>query len=151
MIYNFVEEFEVCSCLLSCNCGHLSSVSMFVTELVLWNLLQVYLAALRWAISSLLMLDLVWGSQTQLLYSNFGPIKDVYAFSFTFFCIDTKLAYIFIYWICCRKIRFRKALRAKKHVKSVHRNMTNIVITTVIVNKFSLIIRHIKKISAKHT
>jgi hypothetical protein len=24
--------------LLSCNCGHLSSVSMFVTELVLWNL-----------------------------------------------------------------------------------------------------------------
>ena len=30
--------------LLSCNCGHLSSVSMFVTELVLWNLLQVYLA-----------------------------------------------------------------------------------------------------------
>jgi hypothetical protein len=36
-----------------------SSVSMFVTELVLWNLLQVYLAALRWAISSLLMLYLV--------------------------------------------------------------------------------------------
>ena len=45
--------------LLSCNCGHLSSVSMFVKELVLWNLLQVYLAALRWTISSLLMLDLV--------------------------------------------------------------------------------------------
>jgi hypothetical protein len=47
--------------LLGCNCGHLSSVSMFVTELVLWNLLQMYLAALRWTISSLLMLDLVWG------------------------------------------------------------------------------------------
>jgi len=45
--------------LLSCNCGYLSSVSMFVTELVLWNLLQVYLAALHWTISSLLMLDLV--------------------------------------------------------------------------------------------
>ena len=45
---------------------HLSSVSMFMTELVLWNLLQVYLAALRWNISSLLMLDLVRGSQTQL-------------------------------------------------------------------------------------
>ena len=63
--------------LLSCNCGHLSSVGMFVTELVLWNLLQVYLAALRWTISSLLMLDLVRGSQTQLLYSNFGSIKDL--------------------------------------------------------------------------
>jgi hypothetical protein len=40
--------------LFSCNCGHL-----FVTELVLWNLLHVYLAALRCTISSLLMLDLV--------------------------------------------------------------------------------------------
>ena len=59
MIYNFVEEFEACSCFLSCNCGHLSSVSMFVTDLVLWNLVQVYLAALHWTISSLLMLDLV--------------------------------------------------------------------------------------------
>jgi hypothetical protein len=49
------------------------------------------------------------------------------------------------------KIRFRKALRAKKHVKSVHRNVTDIVITTVIVNKYSLIIRLIMKISAKHT
>jgi hypothetical protein len=37
---------------------------------VLWNLLHVYLAALRCTISSLLMLDLVWGSKTQLLYSN---------------------------------------------------------------------------------
>jgi hypothetical protein len=77
--------------LLSCICGHLSSVSMFVTELVLWNLLQVYLAALRWTISSLLMLDLVWGSQTQLLYSNFGRIKDVYAFSFTDFQFTFRL------------------------------------------------------------
>ena len=77
--------------LLSCNCGHLSSVSMFVTELVLWNLLQVYLAALRWTISSLLILDLVWGSQTQLLYSNFGRIKDVYAFSFTDFQFTFRL------------------------------------------------------------
>jgi hypothetical protein len=33
---------------------------MFVTELVLRNLFQVYLAALRWIISSLLMLDLVY-------------------------------------------------------------------------------------------
>jgi hypothetical protein len=40
--------------LLSCNCGHLSSVGMFVTELVLGNLLQVYLAVLPWTISSLL-------------------------------------------------------------------------------------------------
>jgi hypothetical protein len=77
--------------LLSCICGHLSSVSMFVTELMLWNLLQVYLAALRWTISSLLMLDLVWGSQTQLLYSNFGRIKDVYAFSFTDFQFTFRL------------------------------------------------------------
>jgi hypothetical protein len=78
----------------SCNCGHLSSVSMFVTELVLWNLLQVYLAALHWTISSLLMLDLVWGSQTQLLYSNFGRIKDVYAFSFTGFEFTFRLRLI---------------------------------------------------------
>jgi hypothetical protein len=35
------------------------SLGKFMTELVLWNLLQVYLAALRWTISSLLMLDLV--------------------------------------------------------------------------------------------
>ena len=63
--------------LLNCNCGHLSSVSMFVTELVLWNLFQVYLAALRWTISSFLVLDLVLWSQTQLLYSNVGRIKDV--------------------------------------------------------------------------
>jgi hypothetical protein len=136
---------------------------------VLWNLLQVYLAALRWAISSLLMLYLVWGSQTQLLYSNFGRIKDVYAFFlFHFFLhrpigencnvphckekFDTFTEYmkrwnkihiseINIYDCQLCKIRFRKALRAKKHVKSVHRNVTDIVITTVIVNKYSLIIR----------
>jgi hypothetical protein len=38
---------------------NLKVISMFMTELVLWNLLQVYLAALHWTISSLLMLDLV--------------------------------------------------------------------------------------------
>jgi hypothetical protein len=80
--------------LLSVNCGHLSSVSMFVTELVLWNLLQVYLVALRWTISNLLMLDLVRGSQTQLLYFNFGRIKDVYVFSFTDFEFTFKLRLI---------------------------------------------------------
>ena len=82
--------------LLNCNCGHLSSVSMFVTELVLWNLFQVYLAALRWTISSLLMLDLVRGSQTQLLHSNFGRMKDVlvYAFSFTDFEFTFRLRLI---------------------------------------------------------
>jgi hypothetical protein len=69
---------------------------MFVRELVLWNLLQVYLAALRWTISSLLMLDLVWGSQTQLLYSNFGRMKDVYAFSFTF-CASIQSLLIYLY------------------------------------------------------
>jgi hypothetical protein len=80
--------------LLSCNCGHLSSAGMFVTELVLGNLLQVYLTTLHWTISSLLMLDLVWGSQTQLLYSNFGRIKDVYAFSFTDFEFTFRLRLI---------------------------------------------------------
>jgi hypothetical protein len=74
----------------------LISASMFVTELVLWNLLQVYLAALRWTISSLLMLDLVRGSQTQLLHSNFGRMKDVlvYAFSFTDFEFTFRLRLI---------------------------------------------------------
>ena len=80
--------------LLSCNCGHLSSAGMFVTELVLGNLLQVYLTTLHWTISSLLMLDLVWGSQKQLLYSNFGRIKDVYAFSFTDFEFTFRLRLI---------------------------------------------------------
>jgi hypothetical protein len=50
----------------------LSVRSISVTELVLWYLLHVYLAALHWTISSWCIFDFVCGSQTQLLYSSFG-------------------------------------------------------------------------------
>jgi hypothetical protein len=57
--------------LLSCNCGHLSSVSMFVTELVLWNLLQVYLA-----ISSLLLSLWIRPCTKRNLKVNSKPVKE---------------------------------------------------------------------------
>jgi hypothetical protein len=52
----------------SCSTMHYTS-SISGTELVLWYLLHVYLAALRWTISSWCIWDFVCGSQTQLLYS----------------------------------------------------------------------------------
>jgi hypothetical protein len=48
-----------------CNEGQVRVCSMSVTLLVLWYLLQAYLAARCWTISILLQCSTVWGFQTE--------------------------------------------------------------------------------------
>jgi hypothetical protein len=63
--------------LLSCNCGHLSSVSMFVTELMLWNLLQGYYGNLKFP-RCIPMDILAW---TDCVRSSAGKISYIDIFS----------------------------------------------------------------------
>ena len=65
-----------------CNEGQVRVCSMSVTLLVLWYLLQAYLAARRWTISILLQCSAVWGFQTEHAYSSFGRTRDRYACDF---------------------------------------------------------------------
>jgi hypothetical protein len=53
--------------------------SIDVTQLVLWNLPVVYLAALRWTFSISLFCFLVCGDQMVEQYSRFDLTRDLYA------------------------------------------------------------------------
>ena len=68
-----------------CNEGQVRVCSMSVTLLVLWYLLQAYLAARRWTISILLQCSAVWGFQTEHAYgSSCARTRDRYACDFIF-------------------------------------------------------------------
>jgi hypothetical protein len=64
---------------------HWNLLPQTITLLVLWYLLQAYLAARHWTISILLQCSAVWGFQTEHAYSSFGRTrdrKDPYKYSF---------------------------------------------------------------------
>ena len=76
---DFVEKDKTGSQTTCCRVGQLRSCNMSLTELVLWNRLVTYLAALRCAISNWWIWDWWWGSHMQLLCSNLGLTSDWYA------------------------------------------------------------------------
>ena len=67
--------------LLSCNCGHLSSVSMFMKELVLWNLLQPAGVSGRSALDHFEFTDVRFGMRVPDTATSSSYIKEILLYS----------------------------------------------------------------------